>query len=94
VSFGNQVATAQLGRKNATVAPFHKRMCVCEFFLLVARAIQRMLLKEGLLWVDDQAPGGGTWYWSMCLTDGMDADLRESMSFGDTADTGIPPVHA
>lgn len=53
-----------------------------------------MLLKEGLLWIDDQAPGGQTWFWSMCLTDNMDADLRESMALGDTADTGIPPVHA
>jgi hypothetical protein len=44
-----------------------------------------------MLWVDDQAPGGDTWYWSMCLTDDMDAELRGSVALGDTADFGVPP---
>lgn len=85
-----------VGERQSTTAgeallfALYTRICHRECFLLVACAMQRMLLQEGLLWVDNQAPGGDTWYWSMCLTDGMDADLRESMAFGE----GIPPVHA
>ena len=42
----------------------------------VGRALET-LLEEGMLWIDDQAPGSERWYWSMCLTNDLDADVRE-----------------